>query len=94
MKRITAFFIALILLYHTSAQDYQVMRSDRTVFYDFHIYPYSYFSFKEIQLLGLTNPSKGVQNFIWFDVYDFQVGDEFHGVRGLDKIIEVPILSA
>jgi len=37
------------------------------------------FSFKELQLLGLTNPSKGVQNFTWFDVYDFQVGDEFHG---------------
>jgi len=29
-------------------------------------------------LVGLTNPSAGVQNLKWFDIHDFQVGDELH----------------
>lgn len=29
-------------------------------------------------LKGQTHPAKGLQNLKWFDVYDFQVGDEFH----------------
>jgi hypothetical protein len=29
-------------------------------------------------LIGLTKPKIGIQNLTWFDVYDFQVGDELH----------------
>ena len=29
-------------------------------------------------LAGLTNPKLGVQNLTWFDVFDFQPGDEIH----------------
>lgn len=29
-------------------------------------------------LVGLTNPERGVQNLTWFRVYDYQVGDELH----------------
>jgi len=31
-----------------------------------------------LNLAGMTNPALGVQNLTWFDVYDFQVGDEIH----------------
>jgi len=39
------------------------------------------FEYKALQLLGLTHPSKGVQNLTWFEVYDFQIGDQFHGIN-------------
>ncbi|MEI6555803.1 MAG: T9SS type A sorting domain-containing protein, partial [Paludibacter sp.] len=29
-------------------------------------------------LVGITNPKIGVQNLTWFNVFDFQVGDEIH----------------
>jgi len=40
----------------------------------------SYFtgSWDGYNLVGLTNPNIGVQNLTWFDVYDFQPGDEIH----------------
>ena len=33
---------------------------------------------EEPVLVGMTNPTLGVQNLTWFEAYDFQVGDEFH----------------
>jgi hypothetical protein len=32
----------------------------------------------EYDLIGMTNPKFGIQNLEWFDVHDFQVGDEVH----------------
>ena len=32
----------------------------------------------EYNLVGLSNPETGTQNLTWFDIYDFQVGDELH----------------
>ncbi len=34
--------------------------------------------FEIYSLVGITNPKIGVQNLTWFDVFDFQVGDELH----------------
>ncbi|MPM48053.1 hypothetical protein SDC9_94775 [bioreactor metagenome] len=34
----------------------------------------------KLNLVGITNPELGVQNVKWFDVFDFQEGDEFHYV--------------
>ncbi|MGB4415392.1 MAG: T9SS type A sorting domain-containing protein [Paludibacter sp.] len=42
------------------------------------IKPYFTGSWDGYNLVGLTNPNVGVQNLTWFDVYDFQVGDEIH----------------
>ena len=33
-----------------------------------------------LYLVGLTNPEMGVQNVKWFEVFDYQEGDEFHYV--------------
>ncbi|MCB8995413.1 MAG: T9SS type A sorting domain-containing protein [Bacteroidales bacterium] len=33
---------------------------------------------QEYQLAGLSNPKAGIQNLTWFDVHDFQPGDEIH----------------
>lgn len=32
----------------------------------------------KLNLVGITHPELGVQNVKWFDVFDFQEGDEFH----------------
>jgi len=37
-------------------------------------------SWEDNRLVGLTNPKVGVQNLTWFDVNDFQVGDEIHNL--------------
>lgn len=42
------------------------------------IKPYFTGSWDGYNLVGLTNPNVGVQNLTWFDVYDFQPGDEIH----------------
>lgn len=34
----------------------------------------------KLNLVGITHPELGVQNIKWFDVYDYQEGDEFHYV--------------
>lgn len=36
---------------------------------------------KNLDLIGITNPESGQQNIKWFDVFDFQEGDEFHYVN-------------
>ncbi|MBN2263021.1 MAG: T9SS type A sorting domain-containing protein [Prolixibacteraceae bacterium] len=33
---------------------------------------------EQYHLVGLSEPKVGVQNLTWFDVFDFQVGDEIH----------------
>ena len=35
-------------------------------------------TWEQFKLVGLTNPIIGVQNLKWFDVFDFQPGDEIH----------------
>ena len=34
-----------------------------------------------LYLVGITNPEMGVQNVKWFEVFDYQEGDEFHYVE-------------
>ena len=49
--------------------------------YDFYFigsyYPYAPI-YEKRSLIGLTNPDVGRQNLTWFDVFDFQIGDELH----------------
>jgi hypothetical protein len=40
--------------------------------------PYFQGDWENCTLAGMTNPTVGVQNLTWFDVHDFQVGDEIH----------------
>jgi len=42
---------------------------------------------RDLELVGITNPDLGVQNIKWFDVFDFQVGDEFHYVESNNDLI-------
>ena len=53
-------------------------------FYDFYfsVYNCSYCpAYEKHSLLGLTNPEVGQQNLTWFEVFDFQPGDELHTVE-------------
>lgn len=58
--------------------------------FNFCVFPTSaYYSqsleiFEEYNLVGLTNPTLGVQNLTWFEVYDFQPGDEMHILSEFD----------
>jgi hypothetical protein len=42
---------------------------------------------KDLELVGITNPNLGVQNLKWFDVFDFQVGDEFHYIESYNYLM-------
>jgi hypothetical protein len=51
--------------------------------FNFYLFPnfqvdYPYERFEEYSLIGLSNPKVGVNNLTWFEVNDFQVGDELH----------------
>jgi hypothetical protein len=51
--------------------------------FNFYLFPnfkvaYSAEQFEEYDLIGLSSPKFGVQNLTWFEVNDFQVGDELH----------------
>jgi hypothetical protein len=51
--------------------------------FNFYLFPniqddYSDDQFEEYSLIGLSNPKAGIQNLTWFEVNDFQVGDELH----------------
>lgn len=51
--------------------------------FNFYLFPdlYSEFwnkQFEKYDLIGLSNPKVGVNNLTWFEVNDFQIGDEFH----------------
>jgi hypothetical protein len=39
----------------------------------------------EFNLCGISNPALGFQNFTWFDIYNFEVGDELH-IRTFQEI--------
>ena len=42
---------------------------------------------KEFELIGITNPELGFQKMKWFDVFDFQVGDEFHYIESSNYLM-------
>ncbi len=51
--------------------------------FNFYLFPgfeEDYFSgkFLEYNMVGLSSPEVGIQNLTWFDVHDFQEGDEIH----------------
>jgi hypothetical protein len=51
--------------------------------FNFYLFPdlqadYPIEKFEEYDLIGLSNPKVGVNNLTWFEVNDFQVGDELH----------------
>lgn len=48
-----------------------------SMFPDFVSY-YSQDYLQEYNLAGLSSPQLGIQNLLWYDVNDFQVGDEIH----------------
>jgi hypothetical protein len=41
-------------------------------------YSFLYENLEEFNLIGLSKPEVVIQNLTWFEVYDFQVGDEIH----------------
>jgi hypothetical protein len=45
-------------------------------FLAFNAYPYT--SYQEYTLGGLSYPKAGIQNITWFDIWDFQPGNELH----------------
>ena len=50
-------------------------------FYLFPDYSTEYFlteTFQVYELIGLSKPEIGIQNLTWFDIFDFQPGDELH----------------
>jgi len=56
---------------------------------NFYLFPdyevnYTGDQLKEYTLVGLSNPQTGIQNLTWFNVYDFQVGDELHILQESD----------
>jgi hypothetical protein len=50
--------------------------------YDFYLNRSAYYPiYEKHSLLGLTNPDVGEHNLTWFEVFDFQPGDELHIVE-------------
>lgn len=47
----------------------------------------AYYVTKNLDLIGITNPELGQQNIKWFDVFDFQEGDEFHYVNSSNSLM-------
>lgn len=52
---------------------------------NFHFVPESRYASADyetniLNLVGITHPEQGVQNVKWFEIFDYQVGDEFHYV--------------
>ena len=63
------------------SQNYGLLKTFN--FYDFYFRYGNYYSgygaaYNTYSLLGLTNPNVGAQNLTWFEVFDFQPGDELH----------------
>lgn len=51
-------------------------------FPDFYFYYYMLEeNLQELSIAGLSEPQKGIKNFTWLDVYDFQPGDVLHVFR-------------
>ena len=42
---------------------------------------------RQYNLVGMTNPELGVQNINWFDVFNFQEGDEFHYIESDNNLM-------
>ena len=54
--------------------------------YDFYFSAYTCLhcpAYENHSLLGLTNPNVGQQNLTWFEVFDFQPGDELHIIENV-----------
>lgn len=49
-------------------------------------YSFFYYPQTEFTLSGVSNPQLGVQNLKWFEIYDFQPGDEIH-IRETSSIV-------
>ena len=53
--------------------------------FNFYLFPnltdYTSERFEEYSLIGLSNPEIGIQNLTWFEINDFQPGDELHIVN-------------
>ncbi|MDD3771423.1 MAG: T9SS type A sorting domain-containing protein [Weeksellaceae bacterium] len=47
----------------------------------------AYYITKNLDLIGITNPELGQQHIKWFDVFDFQEGDEFHYVNSSNSLM-------
>jgi len=43
-----------------------------------YVYRFQSESLEEFDLIGLSKPEVGIQNLTWFEVFDFQPGDEIH----------------
>jgi len=55
-------------------------------FYDFYFSVYTCLhcpAYESYSLLGFTNPNVGQQNLTWFEVFNFQQGDELHIVENV-----------
>ncbi len=54
--------------------------------FNFYLFPccecenYLNENFQEFNLIGLSKPQIGIQNLTWFNVFDFQTGDEIHSL--------------
>jgi hypothetical protein len=51
--------------------------------FNFYLFPdltpgYNNGPFNEYSLIGISNPKMGIQNLTWFEINDFQPGDELH----------------
>ena len=53
------------------------------------IYPFSN-TLESLNLVGQNNPTLGIQNLTWFDVFDFQAGDEIHILENETPILGYP----
>jgi hypothetical protein len=47
-------------------------------FPDYDMEAYMYEQLEHYKLVGLSNPETGIHNLTWFEVFDFQPGDEIH----------------
>lgn len=60
------------------SKHYGLTKTLNFVFLPIVKYSPDYVVANELYMVGLTNPELGVQNIKWFDVFDYQKGDEFH----------------
>jgi hypothetical protein len=59
--------------------------------FDFHLFPDDTI---QIEIAGMENPDRGLYRLTWHQIYDFQVGDEFHYKHeddnpGLERRIQI-----
>lgn len=70
------------IIHHLNGKTIQISKNygliKTLIFSDFPFYSSYPVEVEENNLLGLSDPLVGYQNLTWFEVNDFQVGDEFH----------------